>query len=493
MMAKDISDRFPSIKEVETALAPFAGDSINSIGALEAVADESKPVTPISPLKQKARESSTVSAKKAVGFDIGTHTAYASYISEEGLPTPILNQQQSLATPSVVKFQDGSLTVGLPALESISDAGNIADRFVCRLGTGDSRPVLSGKELPYEVLAAVVARQLAADTQHRIGYFSRAVYTVPGCFGDVQRKAYEDAYHIAYLDTLKPINASAAVAVHFSFLHGWLNPARSAANPRTLLVLRFGGGSFDATVFGIVDRQIRTLAIAGDLSIGGAVWDDRIVQCVADQLKARHGISLENDPARMLLLRRHCESGKVALTHQDQLPFRVQVKGKALEGVLSRSFLNRLGADLLDRSESLTREALAAAGVAWDDLDHVLLAGGTARMPVVKQTVEKWAGSQSVTSLIGSDAAPGGAALFAQLQIHGPGPNLDFQLHEVASHYFGIRGTDRRTQQKRTSVVVPQNTPLPATARRTFRTSKDGQTSLILEIVEGTNRNRRHQ
>lgn len=483
MIAKDASERFTSMGDVMTALEPFGGHKSSEAAALRTISSK-----PSSASDHGVVDSSTLPVNKAVGFDVGTNTSYMSWIGKDGLPQTIKNRQGAPATPSVVRYQDRSFTVGEEALESPESHENIADRFVCRVGSDESHRVLADKKFPNELLMAVIIRQLVADAQRSIGYFSHLAYTVPGCFGDVQRKAYEDAFSIASVHTLPPINASSAVAVNFSFLNGWLNPQRRESS-KTLLVLRYGGGSFDATVLRVRERSVSTLAICGDVAIGGGVWDERIVQCVADQLKTQHGVDIDDDPARQFLLRRHCEFGKIALTNQDQFQFKVHVKGRTLEGAFRRGFLNRLGADLLERAELLTHEALVAAGVTWDGLDHVLLAGGTSRMPIVREAIDNWSRSSRSVSLVDSDAASHGAALFAQIQIEGPGRSIDFHLQDMTSHWFGVRGVDRKTGQKRMAVVIPKGAALPAAARATFRTQREGQTSISLEIAEGMDAN----
>ena len=125
------------------------------------------------------------------------------------------------------------------------------------------------------------------------------------------------------------------------------------------MVFRFGAGSFDATVFHLHGQLITTRSIVGDTTLGGSAWDDRILQCVADQLESQSGMDVRGDPARMRMLRRHCETGKIALTDQEQIPFRIHIQGRPFQGMLSRSFVNKLGNDLLQRVEVLTNRALS--------------------------------------------------------------------------------------------------------------------------------------
>ena len=477
LLAKDPADRFASMSELITELESLSGTSSSTgVASTPALRDS----------RRRADAQDTNVAAKAVGFDVGTTNAYVSWIGDEGIPVPVKNQHGSASTPSVVAFQEGTFQIGDAALQS-AEAGvsNIADHFVCKLGNAGSGMSLRGKEVPVELLTAVLVHKLAEQARRSIGYFSHLVYTVPGCFGEVQRKAYHDAYKIASLNTLHPINAATAVIVYFCFLQGWLNPQRTAP-AKTLLLFRYGAGSFDATVYRVDDRQITTLSVAGDATLGGRVWDERIAQSVAGQLADKYGVDISNDPVKLFELRQQCETAKVALSDQERIAVRFQAKGKTLEGILSRNFLSRLGSDLLSRPKELTEQALSAAGVSWQDLDHVLLAGGTSRMPLVQKMVQQWSGNPGICTLIGSEAAPQGAALYAQIQIAPQLPNLDFDIQEVKSHYLGIVGTNRRTGEKQMSVVIPKNVALPASAQSTFTTVQDGQTSLALDIVEGS-------
>ncbi len=476
MLAKKPADRYATMSGLIADL-----ESLTS-----ATSPSSVSVTPASrDTKRRTSVPDTNIAAKAVGFDVGTTNAYISWIGGEGVPVPVSGQHDAMSTPSVVAFKDGAFLVGEEALQA-AEAGvsHVADHFVCKLGSARSGMSLRGKEVPVELLTAVLVGKLAEQAKRNIGYFSHLVYTVPGCFGEVQRRACHDAYKIASLNTLEPINASSAVAVYFSFLHGWLNPQRTAP-PKTLLVFRYGAGSFDATVSRIDERQITALSVAGDSTLGGRLWDERIAESVAEQMSSKHRVNIAKDPVKMFALRQQCEIAKIALSDQDRIPIRFEAEGKSLEGVLSRAFLRRRASDLLSRSQELTEQALSAAGVTWQDLDHVLLAGGASRMPLVQDMVKKWSGNPAICTLIGAEAAAQGAAMYAQMQISPTRSNVDFDIQEVKSHYLGIVGVNRQTGQKQMSVVIPKNVALPAIAHTTFRTVKDGQTSLALDIVEG--------
>lgn len=481
MMAKEPSARLQSMDEVIAAIEPFVDDS-----NMEEMPDTLiQHPAPSSLIAERDEGSSTIAAKKAVGFDIGTSAGYVSWIGENGFPVAV-EMDGDAATPSSVRFQDGEFTIGNDAIKSIAaDAPNIADRFICSLGRDSSSATLDGETYPYELLAGVIARTLAHNAQESIGHFNRIAYTVPGCFGELQRRAYAAAFELAYLEAFPPVNASTAVLLQHGFLNGWLNPRRPVPQDKNILVFRFGAGSFDATIFRMSGRDITTQSIVGDATLGGSIWDERILQRVADQLEQQSGMDVRGDPTHMLILRRHCETGKIALTSQEQIPFRIEMKGKPFGGVLSRSFVNKLSNDLIQRVEVLTNEALTVAELSWADVDSVLMAGGTSRMPIVKESVETWTGRPEIVTAVDSSAAPGGAALYAKAQIEGASDTFEFTLREVTSHHFGFRGTDKKTGEMRTSVVVAANTPLPATGKGTIRTSIPGQTSMLLKIVEG--------
>ncbi len=476
MLAKDRADRFATMREVIEALEPLTDASSSGILVEDVVPDE--------PLPPAASDTSI--ATKAVGFDVGTTNAYISWVSGEGVPESVRNQHDSAETPSVVAFEGDDFLIGEQAVQ-VAEAGvtHVADHFICSLGSDKAGLSLGGKELPVELPTAVLISKLAEQARRSIGYFSHVVYTVPGCFGEVQRKALHDAYKIASLKALEPINAASALAVYFSFMHGWLNPKRTAP-PKTLLVFRYGAGTFDASVYRVDGRQITTLSVVGDSTLGGRHWDERIAQSVCEQLISNYGVDISNDPIKLFELRQRCETAKVALSDRDRIPVRFEAHGKSVEGILSRAFLARLGNDLLNRPHELTEQALSAAGVGWQDLDHILLAGGTCRMPLVQDRVTKWSGNPAICALMDTEAAPHGAALHAQMQIAPTSPSLDFTLQEIRSHYLGIVGVNQQTGQKQVSVVIPRNAAVPATAQSTIRTAKDGQTTLALEIVEGS-------
>jgi molecular chaperone DnaK len=422
---------------------------------------------------------------RVVGFDVGTTNATLSAIGDDGMPIALATSANTSSTPSVVLFDDGSFHIGELALSRIqTNVANMVDRLTCRFEDYPPGFVLGGRKVPMQVLCAVIVAKLADLAKQRVGYFSNIVYTVPGCFGDVGRRAFEDVYGLASLEPLDSINASTSVAVYFSFLHGWLNPLRNAP-PQTILVFRYGAGSFDATIYRVKDRQLKAIALAGDSRLGGCVWDDRLARNVAEQLEKAHRVRVVDDPASMLAIRQQCEAAKIALSAEHaRLPVRIRLQKLSLEGSLSHSFLRKIGADLLQRAEDLTREALSDAGIGWNDLDHVLMAGGTSRMPIVREMVESWPTVREKCSWVDPEAAAMGAVLYGQILTAGSQPTLGFRLQEVCGRTIGLVMIDPQTKAKTATFAITKNASLPAMAKVALKTAERGQTSIPFEVFE---------
>lgn len=482
MLAKDAADRQATMDQLVQMLAPFAEPRSDSKAPMPAPGTSSS---------RPAGASRDAGARaRTVGFTVGTKNAYVSSMGDEGEPVCVAAPGGSIATPAAVLYTNATFQVGRPAVDAaVADFSGFADRLFDRLGTADSSRTVGGQTFPAEVLGAAVIAKVAEQTRQRIGDFDCLSYTVPGCYGDARRRGYGDAFFLSSCKTLAPLNASTAVALHFSFLHGWLNPQRKSP-PKAMLVFRFGNGSFDATVYRLEDRRLSALAMAGDSQLGGFVWDDRIVRRVVDQLEEQHGPFTAADSAQLFSIRRECEAARRALSREKQrVPLKVCIGDASFEGTLTQGFMRKAGADLLARAEELTLAALSEAGVPWDALDHVLLAGGTSHMPMVRDRVKAWAGDREHCSLAGPEIAPSGAALYAHIQLLGPQPTLDFEVQDVSACDVGIRRPASDTQASQWKVVIGRNTTLPATGHVTVTKDHPRQSTIEFQVVEGSDGN----
>jgi molecular chaperone DnaK len=247
-----------------------------------------------------------------------------------------------------------------------------------------------------------------------------------------------------------------------------------------------GGGTFDVTVMDIQGADFVALATDGDVQLGGRDWDQRLVDYVAEEFIRRFGVDPREDPCTHGRLWRECEDAKRTLSARSKAVVACDFEGHAVRLEITRDEFQDMTRDLLDRTKFTVRQTLEAAGLGWQDIDRILLVGGSTRMPAVGDALRELSGKEPDRSISPDEAVAHGAALHAGLLLsryHGHPPT--FRIKNVNSHSLGVVATDARTNRKRNAIVIPRNTPLPVTARRVFKTERDGQRSIRVEIVEG--------
>ena len=333
--------------------------------------------------------------------------------------------------------------------------------------------VLEGKQYPPEVIQALILNKLRVDAEKQIGPISKAVITVPAYFDEVRRKATQDAGYMAGLEVLDIINEPTAAAVAFGFQQGYLDPAGSTAEPQNILVYDLGGGTFDVTVMHIRGTEFNALATDGDVRLGGYDWDQRLVDLVAEQFVA----TARSDPRENPVRRVSC-GGSARTPSGPSRPGRrpawpATTAARPLRIEISRQQFEEATQDLLDRTRFTTVQALRAAGLDWHDIDRVLLVGGSTRMPMVREMLRQLSGKEPDDSVAADEAVAHGAALHAGLLLaEQAGVPADLPDQNVNSHSLGVVGTERADKRQRNGVLIPRNTPLPVTAKRTFKTRR---------------------
>jgi molecular chaperone DnaK len=422
-----------------------------------------------------------------VGIDLGTTYSALACLDEAGRPRTVPNREGELLTPSVIQFTDKNVVVGRAAMEAmVWDMANIAECAKRELGQRVYPKTIRGRAYPPEVLEALILYKLRTDASRHIGPIERAVITVPAYFDEVRRKATMDAGYMAGLEVWDIVNEPTAAALAFGFKEGFLQPDGTSLQPQRVVIYDLGGGTFDVTVMEIRGRDFRTLATDGDMRLGGRDWDQRLVDYVAEEFIRTYGVDPREDANACGLLLRECEAAKRALSQELVTTVSFEYQNCPNRTRITRKLLEELTADLLERTAFTTRQALEAAGLTWKDIDRVLLIGGATRMPAVRRMLEQLSGKPPDRSVSPEEAVAQGAALHAGLlQARHLGQPPPFTFRNVNAHSLGVAGVDPATRQKQTAVLIPRNTPLPASARRIFRTQKANQRSIKVEIVEG--------
>jgi molecular chaperone DnaK len=423
----------------------------------------------------------------AIGIDLGTTFSVLARIDERGRPVTVVNAEGDHLTPSVVLFEGDDVVVGKEALKAIvTEAHHVAECSKRDVGQRAYHKVLEGKQYPPEVIEALVLNKLRVDAEKQIGPIDKVVITVPAYFDEVRRKATQDSGYMAGFEVLDIINEPTAAAVAFGFQQGYLDPQGSTAEPQNILVYDLGGGTFDVTVMQIRGTEFNALATDGDVRLGGYDWDQRLVDLVAEGFIRQHKLDPREDAASGGKLWRECEDAKRTLSARQKTAVACDHHGISARIEITRSQFEEATQDLLDRTRFTTVQALRAAGLDWKDLSRVLLVGGSTRMPMVRAMLRQLSGKEPDDSVAADEAVAHGAALHASLILARQAGMPDtFKIKNVNSHSLGVVGVEPSTKRRRNGILIPRNTPLPVTAKRTFTTTKAGQRSIRVEIVEG--------
>ena len=432
----------------------------------------------------------TTPSTPAIGIDLGTTFSVIAKLDENGQPVTVCNAEGDRSTPSMVLFEEeDSVVVGKEALKAfVTEASHVAECCKRDMGRRVYHKPINEKHYPPEVIGAFILNKMRLDTIAQIGPFTQAVITVPAYFDEVRRKATQDAGYMAGLDVTDIINEPTAAAVAFGVQHGFIKPDKDNHSAYTILVYDLGGGTFDVTVMEIRGANYTTMATDGDVQLGGFDWDQRLVDLVAERFIRAHHIDPREDAVTAGKLWRECEDAKRTLSGRIKASIPCDYKGFSERIEITRQEFDEATQDLLDRTRFTMSQTLKAAGLDWDRLDRILLTGGSTRMPMVRSMVKQVSAKEPDTSVAADEAVAHGAAIRAgQILMRSRGERPTLKIKNVNSHSLGVVGIDPQTGRKRNGIPIPRNTPIPVTAKRTFRTQKADQRSILVQIVEGEN------
>lgn len=429
---------------------------------------------------------------KLVGIDLGTTFSAIATLDERGQAITLPNLEGEMLTPSAVLLEDSSAVVGQAARDVALERPDAVAMLIKRyMGHPRHGQTVAGREFRPETLSAVILRKLVEDAQRRIGPVSKAVITVPAYFDDTRRKATKDAGRIAGLEVLDILDEPTAAALAYSFQSEGLPEQH-----KNVLVYDLGGGTFDVTVVRLSKRQFQSLAIEGDVRLGGKDWDDRIVEYVAGRFQAQHGDDPRTDPQSLATLQAAAERAKRTLSKVSQTSVTCSHAGRVLSVPLTRAEFESLTRDLLTRTRLTTQQVLRQARLGWDAIDRILLVGGSTHMPMTRQMLQDISSKPPDNSLAVSEVVARGAAIHAGIVASRSGPPDRDALSEpvrtvleqiveinVNSHSLGIE--IRQGQEHLNDILIPKNTQLPTAASRVYRTIADNQTRVRVKVLQG--------
>jgi len=417
----------------------------------------------------------------AVGIDLGTTFSAIATVNRHGVPEILDNVEGHRITPSVVLFEDDDIIVGAYAQQAAVAYPEQVVEFIKRhMGSKDFTFEYRGKHYTPEELSGFILSKLKHDAEQRLGHaIEQAVITVPAYFNDVQRRATMRAGELAGLQVLKLINEPTAAA----FAYGLSN----AGQDMRVLVFDLGGGTFDVTLVDIEGNDINVIATNGDHQLGGKDFDDRLIAFAAEEFEAEHGVDPLEDLASYHDLRQRALSAKLSLTRRPKINLSHDYAGNWIRRVVTREKFEEMTADLVERCRVLTADVMQESGCAPESVDVVLLAGGSTRMPMIREMLTEFFGKPPATDINPDEAIALGAALTAAIEsskLAGEESPVDIRTHDVTSHALGM--VVYKDGALRNSKIIRRNTRIPAEKTRDdYATTHDGQTTVDLWLVQG--------
>ncbi len=412
---------------------------------------------------------------KTIGIDLGTTNSVVA-VMEGGKPVVIANAEGSRTTPSIVAFsKTGEKLVGqLAKRQAILNPDRTVISIKRHMGT-DFKVNIDGKDYTPQEISAMILRKLADDASKYLGEkVTSAVITVPAYFNDSQRQATKDAGKIAGLDVLRIVNEPTAAALAYGL---------EKEKTEKVLVFDLGGGTFDVSILEIGDGVHEVLSTSGDTHLGGDDFDQKIMDWLADEFKKTEGIDLRADKQAMQRLKEAAEKAKCELSSVVEtninLPFiTADANGpKHLDVSLTRAKFEELSHDLLERCKKPVEQALKDANLTKNDINEVVLVGGSTRIPAVQALVKEYTGKEPNQSVNPDEVVAVGAAVQAGVLA---GEVKDIVLLDVTPLTLGIE-----TLGGVMTPLVPRNTTIPVSKSQVFSTAENNQTAVDIHVLQG--------
>ena len=411
---------------------------------------------------------------KAVGIDLGTTNSVVAVL-EGGEPTVIANAEGNRTTPSIVAFKGEEVLVGeLAKRQAITNPDNTVRSIKRQIGTNWKEKFENKEYTPQEVSARIL-QKLKRDAESYIGEdVTDAVVTVPAYFNDAERQATKEAGQIAGLNVLRIINEPTAAALAYGLENN---------EDQKILVYDIGGGTFDVSVLEISEGVFEVKSTSGDSKLGGDDWDERVMEWLVDKFKSSTGIDISEDKMAMQRIKEGAEKAKIELSSTTEtevnLPFITANDSgpQHLLEKLSRSEFEKITSDLVDRTKDPVNKAVEDAGLSFSDIQHIILVGGSTRIPAVQALVKSMTGKDPSKGVNPDEVVASGAAIQAGVL---KGDVKDVLLLDVTPLTLGVE-----TKGGIMTKMIERNTTIPTKRSETFSTADDGQTQVEIHVLQG--------
>ena len=411
---------------------------------------------------------------KAVGIDLGTTNSVVAVL-EGGEPSVISNAEGNRTTPSIVAFKGNETLVGeLAKRQAITNPDNTIRSIKRHIGT-NWKETFEGKEYTPQEISARILQKLKKDAESYLGEdVTEAVITVPAYFNDAERQATKEAGKIAGLNVLRIINEPTAASLAYGLENN---------EDQKILVFDLGGGTFDVSVLEISEGVFEVKSTSGDSKLGGDDWDQRVMDWLIEKFKSSTGIDISNDKMAIQRIKEGAEKAKIELSSTSEteinLPFITANDSgpQHLLEKLSRSEFEKITADLVERTKNPVENALSDAGLNYSDIDHVILVGGSTRMPAVQALVKSLTGKDPHKGVNPDEVVASGAAIQAGVL---KGDVKDVLLLDVTPLTLGVE-----TKGGIMTKMIERNTTIPTKRSETFTTAEDNQTQVEIHVLQG--------
>jgi len=411
---------------------------------------------------------------KAVGIDLGTTNSVVAVL-EGGEPAVVANAEGNRTTPSIVAFKGSEVLVGeLAKRQAITNPDNTIRSIKREIGTS-WKETFEGKEYTPQEISARILQKLKTDAEAYLGEdVTEAVITVPAYFNDAERQATKEAGKIAGLNVLRIINEPTAA----SLAYGLEN-----SEDQKILVYDLGGGTFDVSVLEIAEGVFEVKSTAGDSKLGGDDWDQKVMDWLVEKFKSSTGIDISTDKMAMQRIKEGAEKAKIELSSTSEteinLPFITANDSgpQHLLEKLSRSEFEKITADLVERTKAPVNKAIEDAGLSYSDIEHIILVGGSTRIPSIQALVKSMTGKDPHKGVNPDEVVASGAAIQAGVL---KGDVKDVLLLDVTPLTLGVE-----TKGGIVAKMIERNTTIPTKRSETFTTAEDGQTEVEIHVLQG--------